>query len=328
MPPPFNSARGTAEVQGTLFILISACGYGLGPAIVKPLFPQVSPLVALSWRFIVGGTVLWLLVVLNARARAGLLRLSRRQLSLITAMGILQAGSGAATYFALRTIPAGLLIIVIYTYPAMVAVVATRVGKRLEGRRSWLSLFVAFMGVVLTVGGDLGQFDLVGLLAAATCPFMNTAIWTINSRLAGERLGTTASQRLSHAGGLPAHAELPAILVGATMMTVVLVVLLGSVLVTGVPLLDNQRSSTQWFRLLAFGLTSGVVAIPLSYAGIARIGSARAAVTQTTEVVVVTVSATLLLGERLGFPQVAGCLLIISSVLLAASAALGRRPRE
>src|SRR3972149_6156139 len=53
----------------------------------------------------------------------------------------------------LQVVPITLSSIITYLYPAMVAVLATRFVRRLEGRRAWLALGISLAGVAVAVGG-------------------------------------------------------------------------------------------------------------------------------------------------------------------------------
>jgi drug/metabolite transporter (DMT)-like permease len=74
-----------------------------------------------------------------------------------------------------------------------------------------------------------------------------------------------------------------------------------------------------WPILLAFGFVATALAIQTFYAGVRRIGAARASIVSTVEPVYTIVLAMLLLGETLAPVQVAGGVLVIAAVILAES---------
>ena len=81
-----------------------------------------------------------------------------------------------------------------------------------------------------------------------------------------------------------------------------------------------------WGPLLAIGLLSTAVAIQAFYAGVRRIGGARAALISSIEPVYTIVMAVLLFGEHLTPIQVAGGALVVFAVILAESGQLAPRP--
>ena len=72
------------------------------------------------------------------------------------------------TYYAgLETVPPSLAGVLVYLYPAIVAVLSVRYATRLAGRRPWIALGIALVGVVLALGGiDLATPPPVGGIAA------------------------------------------------------------------------------------------------------------------------------------------------------------------
>ena len=62
-------------------------------------------------------------------------------------------GNSGTYYASLETVSPSLAALVVYLYPAVVAVLSIRFGHRLQGRRAWIALGIALVGVVLAVGG-------------------------------------------------------------------------------------------------------------------------------------------------------------------------------
>src|ERR671910_932548 len=95
-----------------------------------------------------------------------------RALTLGIALTVVSAfafGSGAlytgnsATYFAgLETVSASLAALIVYIYPAVVAVISLQVGQPLRGRRAWGALALALAGVALAVGNIRSEERRVG----------------------------------------------------------------------------------------------------------------------------------------------------------------------
>jgi len=69
------------------------------------------------------------------------------------ALGALFTGNAGTYYAALETVPVALAGVLVYLYPAIVAVLSIRYATRLAGRRPSIALGIALVGVVLALGG-------------------------------------------------------------------------------------------------------------------------------------------------------------------------------
>src|SRR3954470_10295232 len=142
-----------ATLVGIGLTIVSAFAFGSGALFAKPVYAEGvgwHPLMA--WRFLVGATLAWGWLLLNPGARAGLLRMRRRDIAVAIALGVMYTGN-SGTYFAgLETVSASLAALIVYIYPAIVAVVSLQVGRPLSGRRAWMALAIALAGVALAVG--------------------------------------------------------------------------------------------------------------------------------------------------------------------------------
>ena len=105
---------------------------------------------------------------------------------------MLYVGNSGAYYASLETVSPSLAGLIVFTYPALVAVVTLRFGQRLEGRRAWLALGIALVGVALTIGGiDPNDAPPVtGLLLVVTSMLIYVVWIVLAARLAGERRDT------------------------------------------------------------------------------------------------------------------------------------------
>ncbi|HEY6012971.1 MAG TPA: DMT family transporter, partial [Candidatus Limnocylindrales bacterium] len=142
------------HVTGIALVLVSAAGFGSGSLFAQPVYHAgVGWLVLSAWRFLFGAGLTWAWLLLSAERRRGLRALDRRAVIAAAALGLLYLGN-SGTYFAgLETVSPSLAALIVYLYPALVAVLSLRFGRRLHGSRAWLALAVALTGVVLAVGG-------------------------------------------------------------------------------------------------------------------------------------------------------------------------------
>jgi drug/metabolite transporter (DMT)-like permease len=353
----------TGQALGILLVLLSAAAFGSGALFVQPLYAAgMEPLAVLFWRFTTAALFAWGFLLLASGRRRSLRALTRRRVVVLLLLGTLYVGNSYAFVAALQVVSISLTSIIAYLYPAIVAVLATRFVRRLEGRRAWLALGISIVGIVLTVGGiPAGELPPTWGLALAFVNPVIYATWIVlQARLAGERPTRPASAHSSLAsGGLAAHSSLapgglaaPSGLarpgVGMTrtaadseaipippgeaeMVTAspdpspaVALMTTATALAYALLLLASGGSTSPldvpdgtWPALLGLGLLATAVAIGAFYAGVRRVGGARASLISTVEPVYTVALAMILFGEQLTGMQLAGGALVIGAVILA-----------
>jgi drug/metabolite transporter (DMT)-like permease len=346
-----------ARLVGIVLVVISACAFGSGALFGKPVYETgVGWLTLLAWRFLFGAALSWLLLAGSAERRAALRSMDRRTIGVTLALGILYVGN-SATYFAgLETVPASLAGLIVYIYPALVAVLSLRFGQPLQGRRAWMALGLALAGVVLALGGipDEEMPPRFGLLQIVASPIIY-AVWIIlAARLTGERRTSPAEAggpaaateaRMAAAddpdaagagpgdggpgdggpGDTPATARAGATttVASALMMTATAAAYWTMAGATGAPVHPDEIPAAAWPGLIGVGVIATFVAIQTFYAGTKRIGAAQASLISTIEPVYTVILAAILFGERLTPVQLAGGALILAAVVLAQTSPAG-----
>ncbi len=342
----------TGRALGIILVLVSAAGFGSGALFVQPLYDAgMVPLTVMFWRFGIAALFGWGFLLLSSGRRRSLRSLPRRRVAVLLLLGALYVGNSYAFFAALQVVPIALTSIITYLYPAMVAVMATRFVRRLEGRRAWIALGISLVGVALTLGGiPAGELPPLWGLALAFANGLIYAIWIIlQARLAGERPDrhhagptidippadaemvapglaapevatpglvafeqTTPQRPTPHVPVAPDPSPAAALMTTATAMVYALLLLAsgGSVSPIDIP-------NASWLPLLGLGLVSTAIAIQAFYAGVRRVGGARAALISTVEPVYTVVLAMILFGERLTAMQLVGGALVIGAVILA-----------
>ena len=309
-----------AVAIGIAFTIISAFAFGSGALFAKPVYAEgVGWHVLMAWRFLIGAGLAWGWLLLRERSRAGLRRMRRRDVAVAIALGVLYTGN-SATYFAgLETVTASLAALIVYIYPALVAVISLQVGRPLQGWRPWGALALALAGVALAVGNIDGATapPLSGLLLIAASPVIY-AVWIVlSARLSGEgRSGVGAD-----AVGADAGAGADPLAAGVVMLSATAATYWISALALGRPVLPTQIPSGAWFGLFGVGIVSTFIAVQAFYAGAHRIGAARASIVSTVEPVWTIVLASILFSERLGPLQLVGGAMILAGVVIAQTGA-------
>jgi drug/metabolite transporter (DMT)-like permease len=302
------------RLLGIALIVVSAAGFGSGTVISKPIYETgLTWAQLLAWRFAIGAALAWSWLLLSSERRTALRRLGRRQALLAVGLGVWYTGNAGTYYAGLETVPASLAGVLVYLYPAIVAVLSVRYATRLAGRRPWVALGIALAGVVLALGGiDLGASGSLGGIALILASPLIYAGWIVlSARLAGER-----TDRLAHESADAARVD-DAAAASALMITATAVVFAIVAVVTGRPLGPADIPGAAWPFLVAIGFLGTFLAIQTFYAGSRRIGAAQAALVSTVEPLIIVTLAYLALHETLVPIQLVGGALIILGVLIA-----------
>lgn len=259
-----------------------------------------------AWRAGLATLVLIVLgLLLGPRGAVGRLRQAsrRRQLALLVT-GLLGALLNIAIFIAFQRTAIALVLICLYTFPAMVTLAAVPLyGDRLERRRV-IALLVSSAGLVLVLlapafdsaGGLL--IDPLGVALALFAAACQAAFVLIAGR-----------------GFEPLNSRDVAtfLLAGALVVSSIVLLASGQFDWVSAPLVEPRL----WPSLLAAGIFGGAIATVAWVAGIGVVGPARAAILMTVEPVVGVTLAALLLGERpVPLQLVGGAAVLAAAVLL------------
>jgi drug/metabolite transporter (DMT)-like permease len=298
---------------GVALAAASACGYGSGALFAKSVYGSgVDWLGLLFWRFLVAGLLVWAWALLFRENRTGLRSLTRRRTLALLGLGAFFVMNAGTYYASLQYVSASLAALIIYIYPALVAVLSIRWGHGLQGRRPWVALGLVTAGVILTIGGIQTKAEPIGIILVVSSPIMYSVYIILTARLAGERRGETAASRTGDAG-----AETRPAVAAALMLTGTFAVVAALAVPAGEPVLPGQVPADAWFGLIGIAVFSTALAISAFYAATARIGAAETALVSTVEPVWTITLATLFFGESLAPLQLVGGALVIGGVILA-----------
>jgi drug/metabolite transporter (DMT)-like permease len=245
----------------------------------------------LSFRFLIAAVGM---LVLTASFGHGPFRMGRRRLILLLAVGGAFYGLQTFVFFAALTgLPASLVELLLYTYPAFVVLS----GWLILGRKIARSLFVAvplsLAGEVLLIGwGAKLEFNFA-LLLALLLPISNTVYLFVAERV----------MRGEH----PLRA-------GAFLMLGAAIFWLFAAATRGQ--LTPPTDLAAWLVVCCLAIVPSMFGIPLLLAALARIPSERVALLSTFEPVVTVLLALALLGEQLQPIQIVGAILVLGSAVI------------
>ncbi|HYI37382.1 MAG TPA: DMT family transporter [Thermoleophilaceae bacterium] len=279
------------RLTGILLCLASAAAFGAMGIFGKLAYEQGSNVATLlSTRFVVAALVLWLLLAVTGGA--GRLRtLSRRDIFLALGLGAVGYGAQAGCYFAaLERMDASLLALVLYTFPAMVAVAAIALGRDRASARTAIALVLAGSGLALVLAGAAAGSLQLGATALGLGAAIVYTVYILTSE------------------GIASRAD--SLALAALVCTGAAVTLTAGGLITG-GLDPAAVTAPGWLWLTALAVVSTVGAIALFFAGLRRVGPTAAAILSTLEPVVTVALASVVFGESLGPVQLAGGALVL-----------------
>ncbi|MFB9891367.1 DMT family transporter [Planobispora takensis] len=295
--------------MGPLLCLVSAACFGAMAIFGKFAYAAgVSPAALLLVRFGLAAAVLAALLLLRPDLRRGPSspapatapapvtppgRMTAGVLATALGLGAVGYAAQASLYFsALEVMDASLLSLIFYTYPLLVTVAAVLLGRDHLSPGRVAALAAASCGTLLVLLGTGGPaFNPLGALMA----FGTALTYTVY---------ILVSDTVVH--------RLPPVVLSALVMTGATFTLAARALLTGGVGLGFGVQG--WFWLACIAVVSTVVAMLAFFAGLRRTGPSTAAILSTFEPVVTTALAALTLAEFLTPVQLAGGLLVLSSV--------------
>ncbi len=287
------------RVWSLVAVVVSAACFGT-LAVLTPLAYDAGakPLPLLAWRFLFAAILLGVLA--SARDRQALLvpwADVRRYATLAL------TGYGAASicfFFALKFADASVVAVLLYAYPAFVAMAGWFLGIERPALGQAVAVAVTFVGCAMVVGlggGDAGvawQGIVLGLGAAVGYTLFNllSARW-----LPGRSRLTMMAYTFGIAALLPAVGALATEGAGA--------------------LATSAWLPRAWWLLVAIVLIPTFAAVVLYLEGIRGLGASQAAVISTIEPMFTIALAAWVLGDRLTPMQFVGAGLVVGGVVLA-----------
>jgi drug/metabolite transporter (DMT)-like permease len=284
------------RISGAMLCLASAAAFGAMAAFGTLAYDNGATVgTLLAVRFSLAAVLLWALLLV----RGGLLDVRsarRRDVALALALGACGYAAQAGCYFsALQRIDASLLTLLLYTFPAIVAVAAIALGRDEIDARRVTALLLTCGGLALVVGAaGAGGFDTLGAALALAAAVLYSAYILVSEGVA---------RRMA-----------PRVLSALVCSGAAVSLLAGSALLG--QLRPGALTPAGWGWLACLSVISTVAAISLFFAGLRRVGPTTAAILSTVEPLVTVLLAVLLFGEALGALQVLGGLVMLAGLLV------------
>ena len=212
----------------------------------------------------------------------------------LAAIGMIGYVGVSLCYFTALTLAAASLVaLLLYLYPALVAVLSAVLFKERFGAARIIALVFALAGAALTIGFS-GRGSLAGVALAISASLIYA-------------LYIVASTQLLRS--VPALYSSVIVICSAAFAYALLMLARGP---------SWPTSATGWLGTLCLAVVSTVVPIGLFFAGIERIGPTNASILSAVEPAVTVLLAALVLEELVSGLTVVGGLLILAAVVLLA----------
>lgn len=293
----------TSVKRGVLWILTSALSYSLFTVFAKKILEQIDPADVLFWRFLIAAPVAWVLVLFRFRRGVGPHPGATRWRPRF-AMGLLFGVLAWLAFIGIDHLPGALYVVIIYTYPAMVAIGASLLGKP-ASRQIWVAVAITTLGIILTVPevlnspGDAAVFGMVVTLA-------NAALYA-GYILCSERIVSIGESGSGRSGSNDTFLAAAWGMTGSFVFATVVVIFSGGV--------EAPHGAVAVGSMVALALVSTVVAGITFFLGVRELGPAPAALVAASEPVMALSWLVIFLDESLVPVQIAGAVLVIVGVV-------------
>ncbi len=248
-------------------------------------------------------SLLFLRFAMAGAVLAGVMAVRRQPLPrgrVLLSLGLLGAigyVSEAGAYFvALHYAPAGLVALLLYSFPALVALIQVVFFRERLGRMKWLAVGLALGGTALTADIGGGGAQPLGIILGLSSAMLYAVYVVLSARVAAEAGPLAASTVILCSAGLS----------------------LGLVVLARGPAFP--QTAVGWGAVVALALVCTVAAVLLFFVGMARIGPVNTSLVSTMEPLMAVLLGALFLDERLSARQGVGGLLILTAAILLARA--------
>jgi drug/metabolite transporter (DMT)-like permease len=275
------------RLGGLGWIVLSALGFGSMALFARIAYADgVSTTSLLAWRFLLAALVLGpVLLIRGTRLPRG------RDLAGFVGLGVLCAGVAWAYFLSLRYASSGLVALLVYTYPVLVAVLGALLGLDRFGRPEQRALLACCIGLLLLLGRALSSGQPLGIALALLSGLLYAIYILIGSRFGRDTDPLAATW---------------------VVLTTAAVMHVGFAWLNGP---TWPAHAYGWCALLALSSFSSALAVAAFLTGLRRIGPTMASVLSTLEPVVTIGLGIGFLGESISLPNLCGSLLVLGAAI-------------
>ncbi|MFW5790881.1 MAG: DMT family transporter [Bacillota bacterium] len=282
----------TKDKKGILVTAMSAAGFGAMPVIAQFAYSYGSNVTTLLFlRFTIASLIFFLILKLSNNPY----NISKEDTIRLILLGAAGYGLLSSLYFfGVSLIPASLSGFLLYSYPAIVTVLAFLGREEPLYRENFISLIITIVGLGMVLGPVFTSINLLGVASILAAAFVYSLYILASNRV------------LKRVNWLS----------GSTVVTISAAFFF---LITG-SLRGNLYLNNISLEIILSGIGlavfSTIVAVAGFYLGISLIGPSRASIVSSVEPLVTVMLSALFFAERLTFTQFLGGLLIILSIII------------
>jgi drug/metabolite transporter (DMT)-like permease len=279
------------RLTGIILAFVSGVLFATLPILFRLVNAQgVNLITALALRFSIASALIWLVTLPRGVAP---LKLMPAQLGAFVLMGALYIGQSSAYLSSSLRIPVATTSILLYTYPAIVTVLARLFLKEPLTQVKLIALGLTSVGTLLTLGAPEAANDALGVALGIACALIYSAYIII-----GAKAQVGVPPQLS-SGVITLSAGLLCALFGL-----------------GTGQLSLPATGEGWVAVLVLAALSAALPILFFLAGVARIGASQASIISTSELMSTALFGAVFLAQPLDALQIAGGALIFAAVIL------------
>lgn len=276
-------------------MLTSAGAYSLFTVFGKNVLDEIGATDTLIWRFLIAVPVAWIFILVRHRLGGpGPLSVEWKPRFLA---GVAFGAVAWMAFAGLERLPAALYIVIIYTYPAMVAIGSWLLGTP-TSRHIWIAVAITLLGIALTVPEILDE--------AGDATFLGV-IFTLGNAVLYAGYVLYSEQLVSgHKGGDGLVASVWSFTGSLAFGCLVLIFHWP---------LSSPTSLGGITSMIGLAVISTVIAGMSFFLGVRHLGPSSAALIAATEPVLTLIWIVLVLHESLAFIQLCGAILVIIGVI-------------
>lgn len=284
----------SGHIKGFLYLMFSAVFFGTMPLLTKFVCAGGTNVLSVIFlRFFIA--LLPLFICLKVKGIP--LAVTKEEVKQIVKIAALGYGvTGMMLYLSYDYIPSGMATVIHFVYPVFVLLGGIIFLKQKATRTNVMCVLLCLCGIILSYGGNGEGAKVAGFLLAFLSG-ITYAFYILYLDYSGLQ-------------------NMPMLKLIFYMNIVASAVTLGIGLVTG--RIDITISGNAWIAMLVLSLGATFVGVAFFQRGEQLVGPQNASILSTFEPVTSMIIGVLVLNERMTFWSVAGCLLILISVVITA----------
>ncbi|SFA86744.1 Threonine/homoserine efflux transporter RhtA [Bacillus sp. cl95] len=279
-----------SQIKGTLFVLISALGFGAMGMIATIASSQgINTDTLLSFRFLIAALIFAAFLFVRKIS----FKVNVKQTLLFVLLGMIgYAAMSTLLYESFKLVSVPVAVLVLYTYPAIVMLLSILLGKEVLTFQKGFSLVAAGIGLILVMQISDG-FNMRGTLYAFSSAILYAFFVLISNKYTANDDSLLKSMYIS------LFASVGLFAMGFQSSAISL-----------------PETVSGWGIILSLALISTVLPFFFFFEGLQMVGATKASILSMLEPVFAVVLSAIFLGEHLSLLQWFGMVIVIFSSLL------------